>query len=575
MNLASKRNIQLVLFLCIFALGGFLRFYQLTTIPNGLNQDESAIGYDAYSILTTGRDEHNQAWPLYFKSFGDQKLPVYIYLTAASEYVFGLNEFAVRFSSALLGTLAVLMCFFIVKELSGKINLSLLSMFLLAINPWHLFFSRAAFEDNVALAFSMCGVWLFLLAMRSKPWLYLPLSMVGFAFSLYSYNVTRLLAPLLLMSLVIYKWKKVQDISWKIKVGVILFLVVLLLPFLYTFFSPSGVSSAHGALITRTDIQAKGIEMRSYFINESDIIGKIFFNKYVFLVWQYIENIGRLFSANFFFISGSEHGTQGIGNVGNFYLFQFPLIIAGVIFIFRKKTKDLRFFVIWAVLAGLVASLSKDVPHATRDYFLVIPLTVFSAMGVLVTYNYMQKIQKRSLRIILVTFCLGLIAYNLIYYFSSYYLRFPRVYAEEWKQQDKALTDYLLANEHKYNKILFDDSTGYMYTSFLFYSGYSPEKFHKIGVWNPDDIEGYSTVHSIGKYEWRSIIDKDRFTPHNLIITSLTSKPYGMKVLKTFSYPSKPLVISTKEQLSFYPKADVAYVLLESKPKPKPKMTDY
>src|SRR5258706_1583069 len=100
-----KINKEILLLTIIFLLALFLRFYKLTEIPNGFNQDESSIGYNAYSILRTGKDEYGKSFPVYFKSFGDQKLPVYIYLTAATESIFGLNEFAVRFPSAALGTL--------------------------------------------------------------------------------------------------------------------------------------------------------------------------------------------------------------------------------------------------------------------------------------------------------------------------------------------------------------------------------------------------------------------------------------------------------------------------------------
>src|SRR5918999_4071405 len=97
----TKATVLLVL---IVSLALFLRVYKLADIPNGLKHDESAIGYNAYAILHTGKDEYGTPYPIYFKSFGDQKLPVYIYLTALSVAAFGLNEFAVRFPSAILGS---------------------------------------------------------------------------------------------------------------------------------------------------------------------------------------------------------------------------------------------------------------------------------------------------------------------------------------------------------------------------------------------------------------------------------------------------------------------------------------
>ena len=100
-----KRYLPLIIALI---LGSFLRLWQLSSVPNGLTLDEAAICYNAYSILKTGHDEHGAFLPVIFKSFGDYKPGAYIYLTVPSVAVFGLNEFAVRFPSALAGILAIL-----------------------------------------------------------------------------------------------------------------------------------------------------------------------------------------------------------------------------------------------------------------------------------------------------------------------------------------------------------------------------------------------------------------------------------------------------------------------------------
>src|SRR5947207_1451338 len=101
-------KLYLGLLIIIFVIAFALRFYRLGEIPNGLYQDETAIGYNAYSIDKTGRDEHAVAYPIYFKSFGDYKLPVYVYATVVSEKLFGVNAFAVRFPSAFFGFLSVI-----------------------------------------------------------------------------------------------------------------------------------------------------------------------------------------------------------------------------------------------------------------------------------------------------------------------------------------------------------------------------------------------------------------------------------------------------------------------------------
>ena len=52
-----------------------------------------------------------------FLPSGDYKPPLYIYAVVPSIWVFGLNEFAVRFPSAIAGTLLVIVTYFLIKDL--------------------------------------------------------------------------------------------------------------------------------------------------------------------------------------------------------------------------------------------------------------------------------------------------------------------------------------------------------------------------------------------------------------------------------------------------------------------------
>ena len=162
-------RITLILIL-LFAAG--LRFFQLGQNPPGLYWDEVSLGYNAYSILTTGRDEHGEWLPLTrFKAFGDYNPPGYIYATVPSIALFGLNEFAVRFPSALFGSLTVLLTYFLVKEISKNRLWALLSALILAAMPWHVHFSRAAFETNVSVFWVALGsIFFFRFVKSSKNW---------------------------------------------------------------------------------------------------------------------------------------------------------------------------------------------------------------------------------------------------------------------------------------------------------------------------------------------------------------------------------------------------------------------
>src|SRR3972149_8796774 len=94
----------------IFFLAVLLRFYQLGAVPVSLYWDETAMLVDARSVAATGRDMYGNSWlQAIYPSYGDYKLPVYIWLASLSVKVFGASEWALRLPSATAGGLTLLM----------------------------------------------------------------------------------------------------------------------------------------------------------------------------------------------------------------------------------------------------------------------------------------------------------------------------------------------------------------------------------------------------------------------------------------------------------------------------------
>lgn len=556
---------RLVFLVAIFVISIFLRFYRLDTIPNGLYQDETAIGYNAYSINLTGRDEYGVKYPLYFKSFGDEKLPVYVYLTAVSERIFGVTPFAVRFPSALFGIFTVFVFYLFVKQLTRNTLLAYISTFLLSINPWSLDYNRATFEVSICLFFLVGGGYLLLKSFEKKRTGVFLIATVSFILCLYSYNLTRLLSPLMyLLFLIIYR-KRLKRITNLEIIATSSLSFLLLVPFGLTIFSHGGASSASGTfLFSSNAVAAPLLEFRSYFVG-MPVFSKIFFNNTILLVWQYINNVVTYFSTTFLFVSGSTHGNHGIGNVGQFYLFEFPLIIVGIVLFIKNKLRGRKLLLGWALISILVASLTRDIPQATRSIFLVIPMIIFSAAGLIKILTVINSGKNRAVKYALFIGSFLLISYSLVYYFSSYYGRFPVLYAKQWREQDRELVNYLVANDSKYDKIIFDNKVGFIYTSYLFYSKYNPYEFYANAVRLPDDTEGFSVVRSFGKIEFEDINWGHTTGNKTLIVTNKQNQPQGFRVVKIFDYPTRPVVISSKEQILSFPVTDNAYVLLEGK----------
>src|SRR3990167_9117761 len=95
----------------IFLLGFILRIIFLDIAPPGFNADEAALGYNAYSLIKTGKDEWGISFPLVFKSFSDYKPGLYVYMAIPFIAALGLNELAVRLPSVLLGAFSIILIY--------------------------------------------------------------------------------------------------------------------------------------------------------------------------------------------------------------------------------------------------------------------------------------------------------------------------------------------------------------------------------------------------------------------------------------------------------------------------------
>lgn len=548
--------------IAIIIVGFFLRFYLLGSIPAGLNQDETAIGYNAYSILQTGKDEYGEKYPLYFKSFNDYKLPVYIYLTALSVKVFGLNAFAVRFPSALFGSLAIIIIFFLVKIESNRTDLAAISSLFLAINPWHFFFSRTAFEVNVAVALQSFAILLFFLALKYKNNIALFFfSIIFFLLSLYCYNVTRILSPtifLVLLGLQYVKVKKMKLQSVCLLGGTFL---LGLLPFIVTFINGSNFSSQQSVLIFSGESLAKIIEFKSYIATFPQIISSTLFNKWILVLWQYMNNLVAFISPSFFFIDGGSNGAVGVGNYGMFHLFQFPLFVLGFYYGLKNRVKFLYFFFIWIGIIFTIVSISYQIPPPTRSFALVIPVTVIASYGLLWLIDILKKMDNRVLQVGIYGAGLFICIYSLLFYFSSYYFRFPIQYADSWRQQDQPLALYLQNQQNKYDRIIIDKSADFIYTSLLFYQRYDPQQFQAQVL--REDEKLFRAIKKIGKYEYRKIDwEKDIRAPKTLLVTDKVN--YSYSPVAYFYLPERPVVLYFEKKIAQYPVKDLAYVVYES-----------
>ncbi|MDT7689394.1 MAG: hypothetical protein QOE46_2153 [Acidobacteriota bacterium] len=193
------------LWLVLAASGLALYAWGAPTNPPGFFIDESSVAYNAHIIGETGRDEHGEEWPLYFKAFGDYKNPTYIYMLAALFRVTGPSVAAARYLSASLGVLAALALGLLGARVTKRGGVGLLTCLTGLLTPWLFELSRVALE----VAVYPLAVTLLLLsvhrALRKEAWRFMDAAAVAAALALvtYSYSTGRLFGPLLAFGLLL------------------------------------------------------------------------------------------------------------------------------------------------------------------------------------------------------------------------------------------------------------------------------------------------------------------------------------------------------------------------------------
>ncbi len=140
-------------------LGFFFRFYLLNDIPAGLSNDEADIGYDAYSILTTGRDQWGKYLPLTaFQGFGDFRPVLYTYFVIPFIFLFDVSNLAIRFPSALFGVATIGAIYLLGRRLFNA-RVGGVSALIVSLSPWAIGLSRTGIESNVAIFFLVLGIY--------------------------------------------------------------------------------------------------------------------------------------------------------------------------------------------------------------------------------------------------------------------------------------------------------------------------------------------------------------------------------------------------------------------------------
>lgn len=368
-----------------------------TSVPGGLNSDEADAGYEAYSLLHHGTDKWGNKWPSYFISWGSGQNVLQSYLDIPVIDVGGLTSFTVRLVPAVLGVLAVVMLYYVLRFSSEA--LALAGSFVLAIMPWAVMSSRWGLESNILPFFILFGVFSFIYSQKSKYKKFLiPLSLVPFALALYAYIVAVFIIPILLLGIFIVYRKEIL----KEKTS---YLISLIVAFIVSI--PIDVFLIENFVLHRVPRAFTHLPFSAPLLLQNRLS-------------QVNDQAGGFFWSNLHFYTSGFSDIFPWANMPGYapaavYL---PLAVIGAVIAFKGKNKILKVFA-WWFIASFSLSFIVSLDDIRANTF-IIPLITLSALTVVTVVSDLKK-QRRSS--VLIAIVLLLVSYNAVFfvdYFSNY-----------------------------------------------------------------------------------------------------------------------------------------------------------
>lgn len=461
----------------ITILAGLLRFYRLGEIHEGLHRDEAFLGYNAYSVLKTGRDMNGNFLPLHLASFLYSPAG-YSYLSIPFISVFDLSAFSTRFASAFFGTLTVIVIYFLARTLFLSSKLSALGSFLLAVSAWHINLSRTATENVIVVFFLLLGTLSYFLWMRKKQIFLLIFSMASFALTLLLYQAPRAFLPFFIPLLFL-----IFRSSSKKTLAIGLYAILILLPLIIIIRSPElSLRIKTVSLFATAETQLKTDEL----IREdgtqriSGMQSRLFHNKLIGYAQQFMTNYFSHFSYDFLFGDKGLPDRYRVANSGLLYLFELPLVLLGLIHLLQKDRRNFLFLTGWVALVPIGSALTfDDVPNLQRT-LLMLPAFVFtSATGLAYLISSLPAGEAGKKYQIFLLFYTLFLVFNISYYFHQYYVHLPVHQSwfrhEGYKELITKVNDYLPSFE----KVIITNRESAPTVFFLFYNRYDPAAFQK------------------------------------------------------------------------------------------------
>lgn len=496
-------KMQTWILLAILLLGLWVRLYKLTSVPPSPSLDEVSIGYNAYSILKTGKDEYGALYPVLLRAYDDWRPALYVYTVIPFVATLGLSSLAVRLPAVIFAVGSIFLTYLLVIRLfdfrKDKGTLALIAAALVAVSPWHVYLSRLGHEVNLGNFMVLFAIFMFLKAIE-KPRL-LPLAAIAFAVTLYTYQSEKIVIPLLLVVLAWIYRKKLLSQKKIVTVSVLLGSVIVL-PLLKVSFTPEALLRFRAtSVFSNNPLYELASQKRQSAHAKGDIPGELFFSKAVTTAYIFSSQYVSHLSPGWLFI-GAAREAHKIPYTGLLYPWEALFFVMGLVWFWqhRRSTESGQFLFVWLLVSILPGAITTQAPHAMRTFTTIPIWQIFIALGIAIMIEELNRKRKTqfALSLFIVVALFGSLAWR------NYFVTFRNEQSDSFQYALGKAIEAVMQKQDSWDHIVFSNS-GDLYQSymfFLFYTAFDPSRYQELGG---TVSGGYEQTHRIGKYEFRPI----------------------------------------------------------------------
>jgi len=390
-NRARLREIAPISLIIAFAL--ILRLWRLN-LPKGYIFDEVYYAKNANSIIRNGVELNSQGQAEFIVH-----PPLGKWLIGIGIKIFGNNEFGWRISAAVIGTLSVVLIYFITKELFNSIFLSNIAAALMALDGLALVMSRVALLD-IFLMFFILLAFYFLV----KNYLWLSGIAIGLAAAT-KWSAIFLIPFFILLTL---NYLQIEPIKWLKRAAQFIFLpsLIYLISWSGWIFTSGGWDRQSGSNIF-TSLWKYHIAILDFHRSLAET------HSYAANPWSWLI-LGR--PTSFFYETPTGCGvsscSQEILAIGTPILWWAGIFAIALTFGFFVANRDRISTLILAGIAGTYLTWFL-IQSRTTFYFYAISILPFLILALIYTFNWILKYDDYRKQIIAF---LVVVAINFIYF---------------------------------------------------------------------------------------------------------------------------------------------------------------